>query len=87
MSIQLGDVAATPMSSNIPGLIFSFHIIFLYFSFHSCFHMKNEELSLLTQAEEIEEHLKSNLSYGTSMYTFQLWQQTWTQSARALLIT
>lgn len=49
--------------------------------------MKNEELSLLTQAEEIEEHLKSNLSYGTSMYTFQLWQQTWTQSARALLIT
>lgn len=68
-------------------LTVSFHIIFLYFSFDSCFHMKNEKLSLLTQAEEVEEHFKSNLSYGSSMYTFQLWQQTWKQSVIALLIT
>lgn len=34
--------------------------------------MKNEELSLLTQAEEIDEHFKNSLSYGPNLYTFQL---------------
>lgn len=49
--------------------------------------MKNEELSLLTQAEGVEEHFKNNLLYGSSLYTFHLWQQTWKQNATALLIT
>lgn len=50
----------------------SLYIIFLYLSFDSCFHMKKEELNLLTQAEEIDKHWKNNLSCGPSLHTFQL---------------
>lgn len=62
MNVQPSDVDATPWSYNalFPhnlSLILIWELLHLL-----CHHMKNEELNLFTQAEELAKHFKNNPS-------------------------